>query len=98
STAKQMYRILDKVYDIIIRKGIKTKVDMLKENLELRDLCGYSSHDEFVEDVWEFKLKMFDISCQEANHQMEMHPKAIYTSPLVSDLTKNIPWEWEAND
>ncbi|CAG8612377.1 16633_t:CDS:2 [Acaulospora morrowiae] len=66
--------------------------EILKENLELRDLYGYSTLDEFADDVWEFKLKMFDISCRDANHQMEMHPKAIYTSQLISDLTKNVQW------
>ncbi|CAG8656237.1 18690_t:CDS:2, partial [Acaulospora morrowiae] len=62
-------------------------------NQTSKNLCGYSSLDEFAEDVWEFKLKMFDISCQEINNKMEVHPKAIYTSQIISDLTKNIQWE-----
>ncbi|CAG8746892.1 13012_t:CDS:2, partial [Acaulospora morrowiae] len=90
-TAKQMHGILDKLNDIVHFR--EAREDILKENLELRDLCGYSSLDEFADDVWEFKLKMFDISCREANHQKEMHPKAIYTSQLISDITKNVQWE-----
>ncbi|CAG8729135.1 11821_t:CDS:1, partial [Acaulospora morrowiae] len=74
-----MHGTLDKVNKIVDNSVIKTREDILKENLKLEDLCGYSSLDEFADDAWEFKLKQFDISCRDANHQMEMHPKAIYT-------------------
>ncbi|CAG8502874.1 14591_t:CDS:2 [Acaulospora morrowiae] len=86
-----MHGILDKVYDLI--NSYVTREDIFKKNLELRYLCGYSSIEEFVDDLWEFKAKWYYVSYQETKNQTKIHPKAIYTSRLISDLTKNVQWE-----